>query len=167
MIRALGIVALLSSCAPNGVTLGGDYADRLARSTLTLKTLDDSVARAVSVAEGLPGLERGRLNGFAVYTDAHETFFSNGVRVGGWCSCRARVIVVGTPGDGVWARSALVHELFHAMQGCDAPLPVDDGLDADHANWHRDGLFAALESAEVGALRMGEVRSGDSGSVNP
>ena len=47
-------------------------------------------------------------------------------------------------------RTAFGHELIHVAQRCDAPAPIDEHRDIDHANWTRSGLARAmLDALEV------------------
>lgn len=41
------------------------------------------------------------------------------------------------------------HELAHAIQRCDAPLPMDDPKSPDHPNWHRAGIYDSLARANT------------------
>lgn len=65
-----------------------------------------------------------------------------GRSVAGFTNCPLMYLEIGTSDPHV-ARSAYTHELLHAAQGCYTPLPTDDGLDRDHSNWNRDGLYNA------------------------
>lgn len=66
-------------------------------------------------------------------------------RVAGTTSCWTKTIIVGTPESGNWRHSAIVHELFHAMQKCEAIQPPDVGNDTAHAGWIRFGTYDAIE----------------------
>lgn len=80
-----------------------------------------------------------------------------GVNAAGWTECDHSRFLFHT-GNGylfkddfshpraVW-QTAFAHEAVHLAQGCDAPLPVDEGWTEAHANWVRDGLFNAVEWA--------------------
>lgn len=86
-------------------------------------------------------------------------FSSNigGVNASGWTECSLARFSFHT-GNGylfkddfsrpraVW-QTAFAHEAVHVAQGCEAPLPVDEGWTEAHANWVRDGLFNAVEWA--------------------
>jgi hypothetical protein len=149
----LGVLAVVASCG-GPIRLGGDYADPShSNSTLTHADLERVIAVATALGNGtadsrLHDVSEDRLDGYTVFTMAsHVWTLDDGRRVMGWTSCQTRTIVVGTPPSGVWENSALVHELFHAFQGCDGILPCDAELDPTHANWTRDGLFAAILAA--------------------
>jgi hypothetical protein len=86
------------------------------------------------------------------------TSILGGRKVAGWTECNMNRLMFHT-GDGfvfedrdptflrrAW-NTAFAHEAVHLTQGCDAPLPVDEGWDVGHANWVRAGLFDAVEAA--------------------
>ena len=147
-MRALVAAVVLSSCT--GVHLGGDYFG--GTSTLTRDQLDRSieVALRLGLETSDPRLHVGveALDGFSVYTRETHVFDLRALQVTGWTNCASRTIVVGTPPSG-WAESSLVHEVFHAMQGCSTPGQIDVTCDKDHANWSRDGLFPAIIKART------------------
>lgn len=70
-----------------------------------------------------------------VFTDEY------GRRVYGLTRCEFSVIEIGTDNLG---RSALAHEMVHAMQNC-IPLGPLDHDDYYHSNWDRDGINDAIE----------------------
>jgi hypothetical protein len=88
-----------------------------------------------------------RMAGMRVYTNPNESFAYEGNHVAGVTNCNARWMMIGTPPSLNWGLSSLTHELFHAMQGCGAALPLDEGTTSAHANWRRDGIFAAISAA--------------------
>jgi hypothetical protein len=59
-----------------------------------------------------------------------------------------QTVEVGAPTDGRWRSTALEHELFHQLQHCNPTQPRVDGDEA-HANWGRDGIWAAIEHLKV------------------
>lgn len=160
------ILLLLASCAgftpnPNtcGVTLGGD-AEHPGPGTLdypTLQQLTDAALDASSTATDMRFLEPLDLcyamQGYRVMTRSTPDFPDpfgrmNGdlpLLISGYTECRSKTIVVGTPKDGDWRQSSVVHELFHVFQNCEALQPPDLGNDTDHANWIRDRIFDSIE----------------------
>lgn len=64
-----------------------------------------------------------------------------GRAVGGYTICVTGEMHVGT-GKEVYA-----HEMAHALQSCQSPLPIDESTDIDHSNWYRDGIFEAIGEA--------------------
>lgn len=162
MRLAFFALLLLSSCAgvlPNsntcGLRLGGDYDNRFGKSTLTLEQLQRDVDKALDATTfttdfGLLSQTDNcaAMSGYVVYTKPEPSFVSWGRNVAGTTDCFTKIIVIATPEFGVWRRSALVHELFHVMQHCEARKPIDDGADADHANWLRDNIYHVIDEAE-------------------
>lgn len=68
--------------------------------------------------------------------------------VGGLTDCVNKLITIGTPGDGNWKSSGLVHEIFHAMQNCEPMPPKAEADDDDqHAGWTRFGIYQAIEDS--------------------
>jgi hypothetical protein len=67
------------------------------------------------------------------------------MNISGITDCISRVIEVGTPKNNDWRYSSIVHELFHAIQKCDAPLPSDRPEDDMHANWVRDNIYQSID----------------------
>lgn len=89
-----------------------------------------------------------RLVGYRVFVRAvpdWEDQYGRPFRVAGTTSCWTKTIIVGTPVSGNWRDSAIVHELFHAMQECEAIQPPDIGNDTAHAGWIRFGTYDAIE----------------------
>ena len=84
------------------------------------------------------------LNGFSVYT-LDGPWQDGKYNVLGTTTCWSKIIKVAKPGDGNWLHSALIHELFHAMQKCSATPPIDSGSDDWHSNWVRDGIYDAID----------------------
>lgn len=93
-----------------------------------------------------------RLIGYRIYTVPEENFiypYDGKTLVSGFTVCRYKYIVVGTPKVGGFRKSSLVHELFHALQACEAPPPNDNGTPSPgHENWVRDGIYNAIDWAE-------------------
>jgi hypothetical protein len=136
--------------------VAGDYDDRFAKSSLTREDLNRGVRVALDAATLTTDIELSdqvrncrRLMGFRVYTKKEFDFLApwdNKTSISGYASCQLNMIVVGTPTDGNWRDSSLVHELFHAMQDCSPTPPEDVGLPSPgHDNWIRDGIFSAIE----------------------
>lgn len=65
--------------------------------------------------------------------------------ISGSTECAFRKITIGTPSNGNWHHSAIVHEIFHALQNCSTPAPIDTGMDEDHSNWVRDNIMNSVE----------------------
>lgn len=154
-----------SNCA---IIVAGDIDSRFAPSKLDQHTLNQLVNKALDAASLTADW---RLNdqtancqamvGFRVYTKATWNYsikLHDGrdgplkdTMVSGHTHCTLKYLVVGTPerdGRVWWNESSLVHELFHVMQGCESPGPIDKGEDFQHSNWARDGLNAAIEEAK-------------------
>lgn len=93
------------------------------------------------VVERLPQLSALEIGKFKMYmTNADKDPW--GRSVAGYAHCQSATIMV-------WfskrpAVSSFPHELVHAMQGCQTPLPIDEGFDEDHSNWKRSGIEAVL-----------------------
>lgn len=100
-----------------------------------------------------PGAMCKSLQNISVFSMPTINFDSYNRRVSGITQCQntttnTNYIVVGTPADGDWRHSSLVHELVHVAQLCTPRGPnTDPGRDADHANWDADGIQAAIEEA--------------------
>ncbi len=139
--------------------VAGDIDSRLAPSGLRREDLNAAVLRALNAATFTtdPRLNDQTENcrmlmGYRVYTKATASWVRDidGLRVAGETSCVFRMITVGTPKDNKWEWSALVHEIFHVMQGCSGTLPADDPKDAPgHENWTRDGIYRAIDASMV------------------
>lgn len=83
-----------------------------------------------------------RLTNFVIETRPEGSFTDPYKRkVGGYTDCWARTMVVGG------APTVFAHETAHALQNCQARQPDEDGIDYDHANWHTDGIYTAIEKA--------------------
>lgn len=161
---------LLVSCAaiPPGegfqscdMVAAGDFKDRLATSGLHREDVNRAVRVALDAATLTtdPRLSDTTENcrmlmGFRIYTMPDEDFvypYDGKTWVGGYTVCLFKYIVVGTPrAPRTWANSAAVHEIFHAMQGCEGLPPADTGVPSTgHENWFRDGIFNAIDWAKV------------------
>lgn len=153
-LRRAALLALVASCG-GPISVAGDHLDPSAPSTLTQADLDRVVALAIKLGNGtsdsrLHDVDPSVLDGYRVHTmPVHVWTLDDGRKVSGWTSCPTRTIVIGTPPSGVWEYSSLVHELFHAIEGCPRTVPVDEGCDEHHGNWVRDGLYAATRAAWV------------------
>ena len=162
MRRALlGACLTFAGCAaihPDGtsnclISVAGDVDDRLAISPLTQVELDKQVNKALDAATFTtdwrlndPLTNCSALVGYRVYTKRTGNWLRpDGLRISGETSCWSKMITVGSGGPKDWNYSAIVHELFHAMQHCESPPPTDPGYDDDHSNWYRDGIFSAID----------------------
>lgn len=150
-----------------GITPAGDFDDRFGKSTLDQDTLNHLVDQALDAAtfttdwrfnDQLGNCQK--LWGWRVYT---KPFWNYTIKtsdtptgplvdtlVSGHTMCSQKLIVVGTPnitfeGHTVWRASSVVHEIFHALQDCASPQPIDSGTDYYHSNWVRDGIYNAIE----------------------
>ena len=153
--------ASLSVRGACGVELRGDwFAQHVepeaidASTALDRDTLDRAVNAALDAATFTTDFRLmdqtencKALDGLRVFTVQEPSFtLSTGRVVNGVSDCLGHYVLVGTPTDGApWSHSALVHEFLHAMQQCSPPLPIDDRLDADHANWKRDHFYDAID----------------------
>lgn len=149
-MRFLLLALVVTGCAPPvvsqcGVELAGD-------GTLTEPELASAIRRALNGATFTtdpalqdPAANCKAMNGLVVRTRPTHKFLDEGEEVFGATRCWAREVIVGTPESGSWQFSALTHELFHVMQRCETPGAIDEGQDANHANWVRDGLLPAIE----------------------
>jgi hypothetical protein len=164
-MRYLSLV-LLASCAGSlpppsgscGVMAAGNFEQRFKSDGLTDEIVEDMVKRALNGTTFTTDwrlsdqTENCRmLQGYNVYTRPPGAFtitMSDGrpLSVTGYTTCWQKLIVVAAPGNGVWRQSALIHELFHAMQNCKAPRPVDIGGDPDHSNWARDNIYWSIDA---------------------
>lgn len=150
MTRAL-LLLTLASCGP--ARLGGDHLTGNP-STLTEETLDRAISAAIEAGDWttdprLHGHDEHTFDGYTIYTRDTFAFEHYGRAVLGWCQCATRTMVIGTPASGHWANSALVHEMFHVMQGCQDVHPVDANADTSHGNWWRDGIYSAAASSRA------------------
>jgi hypothetical protein len=162
---ALAVVAALAGCSSRpyspddwsgcgAVALGDFDTDtpswldgatlREAETALLTALGQRSALSTVRACEQMPGLR--------VYTKAAPCWRDSfGRDVCGLALCGPRFVLVGTPPhDAGWRRSTLAHELAHVVQGCEATMPVDPGMDAMHADWARHGLNAALLAVQEG-----------------
>lgn len=88
-----------------------------------------------------------RLADWNLYPYPEPTWRDNfGKKVAGVTNCSKSLSIIGSDDP---RRNALAHEFAHTLQRCDAPLPVDLGLDGDHANWNRDHIYDAIEALYV------------------
>lgn len=140
-MRLFAAVLALSSCdaprclTPCGVAIVGEAVScdafaRLETALVERMPLTDSCANLDGyTAVALPGLTTTR----------------DGEAIDGWSNCEARELYF----HAGWApgRSAYVHELAHAIQGCRAALPVDPHRDVDHSDWTRTGIGRAVLEA--------------------
>jgi hypothetical protein len=140
---------------PCGIQVGGDRVDSSAVSSLTQADLDSAVRRALDGATYTtdPRLADGAENcrameGFTVFTRSTPTFTDEAEEDFGVTRCWASEVVVGTPESGSWELSGLVHELFHVMQRCSTPMPIDVGRDSHHSNWDRDRIIFGIGKGE-------------------
>lgn len=161
MVRLLALpLLLLTGCgvphqSPCGIDVGGDRLDPQALSSLDSETLQSAVRRALDGATYTtdsrladPAQNCRAMEGFTVFTRTTPSFMDEGEELFGATRCWAHEIIVGTPESGQWVFSGLVHELFHVMQRCSTPLPIDDGRDAKHANWNRDLILFGIGKGE-------------------
>lgn len=84
------------------------------------------------------------LNGWYLYMDPDHVFVDPfGRRVHGYAWCELRTMHVGSALPGF--RTALAHELAHAVQFCQpfASSPTDP----DHAEWRERGIYRAVEAS--------------------
>lgn len=134
-----------------GVWSGGQYTNRLGANELPQPVLEKAVRLALDGASLttdfrlMDQTENCRmLNGYTVYTRPGP-WQDGKYNVLGTTTCWAKVIQVAVPASGNWAHSALIHELFHAMQDCKATPPLDPGATEFHENWVRDGIYTAID----------------------
>lgn len=157
------VLILISGCATVdftndnscGVSIGGDYDNRFAKSVLQMSDVEQAVFRAIDGAslttdhKLMDSTQNCKnLNGFSIYTKKSNSYMLNNQLVSGHTECWVKIIVIATPMDGNWNHSALIHQLFHAMQKCQPKYPIDRGSDYHHANWRRDGIFDAIAFQE-------------------
>ena len=163
------VLILFSSCAGTssigfksncGIMLAGDIQDRFGDSWLTVQDLQQATFSAIRQASLVTDFvfmdqtENCRsMQGYRVYTHAGQLFDLDGRTVYAYTNCQLKMMVIGTPKDGNWKNSSIVHEMYHVMQECHAKMPVDEHrfLDErdnqDHANWKRDGIWQAIDRA--------------------
>ncbi len=165
-MRTLALLLLcLTACAGTlpppsgscGVRAAGNIDDRLKDDGLKDSDVEDMVQRALDATTFTTDFRLNdqtenckALQGFNVYTKppgAFRTITSDGKNtwVLGYTICWQKLIVVAAPENKLWRRSALIHELIHAIQKCEAPRPTDEGGDPDHANWGRDNIFWSID----------------------
>lgn len=140
-----------NSCHLNAA---GDWDSRFSASWLGAEQLQEAVDATLdslhlTTDPRLQDVDKAcsRMAGWNVFTVNAEQWGSWGVQVQGTASCQFRVIKIHTPASHRWEETALVHELFHVMQGCDALGAIDSGADSDHANWTSAGIYSAVDTA--------------------
>jgi hypothetical protein len=80
------------------------------------------------------------LKGYSIYLHPVDSWTDDfGRRVGGYTACGTKQMHIGL------GQEAIAHEIAHALQNCNAPLPIDDGMDIDHADWLRDRIYLQIE----------------------
>ncbi len=146
VIRVALAALAVTACAPAADTACGLIAGD---NGLTASELQEVESRLLESLKGSVDSAQAcsALNGVVVLTKATASFrHPDGDTVTGYANCRERTVTVGTPVSGQWRHGALAHELMHVVQDCAAVQPVDPGLDVDHANWTRDGLWTAIDN---------------------
>jgi hypothetical protein len=99
----------------------------------------------------LPQYDARQLAYFRLYSHSDASFAGGRsedggiLMVGGVALCPQLILQVGT--DTHLKKTALAHEIAHALQMCDAKLPLDNGVDYHHADWYREGIFQAIDKA--------------------
>jgi len=73
------------------------------------------------------------------YWEPGHPFYYGARSVAGVTFCDRNLVILSSLPPNV---SAYAHEVYHLIQGCAAPLPVDEGLDSQHANWNRANINA-------------------------
>ena len=88
------------------------------------------------------------IRGWELYSHPDTPWDYYGTRVAGLTTCQWGVVEIGSrEGMHPFQQTPYVHEFAHAIQKCDAPLPLDPGTDGYHANWQRSGIYSAIEYA--------------------
>lgn len=64
-----------------------------------------------------------------------------GRTVAGITFCSGKFIHIGND------RTVFAHEMVHVLQNCAPELPIDEGQDADHADWIRKDIYNLIEEA--------------------
>ena len=91
-------------------------------------------------------LDTDRLKGVEVWLHEGEWWTDEYKRdISGVTYCETKFVLIGNANNP--RISAFPHELVHVMQGCNSPLPIDEGSDIDHSDWKRDGLYSAIDFA--------------------
>jgi hypothetical protein len=85
-----------------------------------------------------------RMNGIHVRTEMTWAWYEGTSFVDGLAICKFKTIIIGTPDSKKWTDTAVIHELFHVGQDCDAPKPLN-GEEPTHSNWVKDGLHEQID----------------------
>jgi hypothetical protein len=153
-VKYLPLVLVATACSPPGearftttcgVTYRGDatFDASLEDPTFDLEELQTS--EDLAIAYGLVRCEQ--LKGYSVYTRPtkwQRPFLETGKNyISGLAYCNAMFglrieVSLTTP-------HVLLHEFHHAAQGCNPPMPIDDGLEYTHSNWNRSGANARID----------------------
>lgn len=159
LAACLALTGCAGTVPPEGfyscdVVPAGDYDSRFAPSGLRQEHVNRAVKAALDGATFATDIRLHdqtencrKLQGYRVYTKATFAYDLTGQMANGHSVCLLKYIVVGTPEPLDWRASALVHELFHAMQECVGTPPADPGFEQypGHENWVRDGILRAID----------------------
>lgn len=84
------------------------------------------------------------LAGYKIWVRPEYSWIDDfGRGVGGYTLCPIKEIHIGLENQ------VFAHEIAHALQNCNPPLPIDEGLDRDHADWTRDRIFQMIDTASL------------------
>ncbi len=83
------------------------------------------------------------LRGYKLVVIDVESWWSFGRMVAGLTYCQNGNVIIGNSPP---RKSALAHEMVHALQNC-YPLGPYDEKDFYHSNWRRDGIYDAIDRA--------------------
>ena len=89
------------------------------------------------------------VSGWRLYSSNYSAWIDpEGRGVMGLTACWYAAMQIGADRFG-W--NSYPHELAHVLQNCDPPpgTPDDYGTDARHSNWVRDGIYQAIQNAEI------------------
>jgi hypothetical protein len=150
MVRLFLVAVVMAGCgAPSPASPCG--IEVAAPGPLTDDDLQSQVRRALDGATFTtdPTLVDRTANcrameGFTVAVVSTPSFIDEGDEVFGVTRCWQKSMRIGTPPSGSWETSSLAHELFHVMQRCSTPQPIDEGEDAHHSNWKRDLIYFGI-----------------------
>jgi hypothetical protein len=84
------------------------------------------------------------LKGVSIHAKPARAWYDPwGRLVGGYTTCATKQVHIGT------GQTVLAHELAHVLQECSPEFPIDEGSDADHADWLRKGIYLIIDEASL------------------
>lgn len=154
MSRISVAALMLSGCAGNApecvTSLGVQILGTIGEKPSPYSCDDFEAVQADIMAElpesAINGIIWERVRGYRIMFHPEEKWEVMGQMVAGrtWCPPVYYIELGTSPHHLAW--TAFTHELVHAAQGCYAAPPTDPGMDVDHANWQRAGIYQATNN---------------------